>query len=75
MVEEIPYSIQVGWLPLVWFTMRIPRQVWSGKNVKTVFGEERGMDEFEAVRNAGEDKMAVIAMEVSTVNRIVDSEV
>lgn len=45
------------------------------KNVKTAFGEERGMDEFEAVRNAGKDKMAVIAKEVSTVNRIVISEV
>lgn len=45
------------------------------KNVKTAFGEERGMDEFEAVRNAGEDKMAVIATEVSTVNRIVVGKV
>lgn len=43
--------------------------------MKTVFGEGRGMDEFEAVRNAGEDKMAVIAMEVNTVNRIVVGEV
>lgn len=45
------------------------------KNVKTVFGEERGMDEFEAVRNAGEEEMAVIAKEVNTVNRIVVGEV
>lgn len=45
------------------------------KNVKTVFGEERGVNEFEAVRNAGEDKVAVIAKEVSMVNRTVVSEV
>lgn len=45
------------------------------KNVKTAFGEERGINEFEAVRNAGEDKMAAIAKEVSTINRNVVSEV
>lgn len=43
--------------------------------MKSAFREERGMDEFEAVRNAGEDKMAVIAVEVSTVNRIVVGKV
>lgn len=65
-----------GWLTafsLVYSENSKTNMEW--KNVKTAFGEERGINEFEAVRNAGEDKMAAIAKEVSTINRNVVSEV
>lgn len=48
-----------GWLTafsLVYSENSKTNMEW--KNVKTAFGEERGINEFEAVRNAGEDKMA-----------------
>lgn len=65
-----------GWLTafsLVYSENSKTNMEW--KNVKTAFGEERGINEFEAVRNAGEDKMTAIAKEVSMINRIVVSEV